>query len=157
MEENINSAFNAAKQYAQAAEILSQKNDDKLHLPAVLCSSFSIEILLKCVILIEIKNSCIDNRKFKEHKFTELYDIIKPQNKKIIVDQYRKIREDHSIDIERFRKLLQKNGDNAFVEWRYSFEKDYKERLQMIIDQKILADITNAIGKSVSILMNSHF
>lgn len=119
--------FNQAETYNKAAQLLEQNG---LIGPAILNCSFSIELLLKSLILIDhleifykkdIETIDID---IKGHKYSELFMKINPENQNKILDLLGK-KFNQTFTNESFFKMISVNGcEDPFVEWRYVFEEN---------------------------------
>ena len=147
--------FNNARHYSQGAAFLYEnifngaRNADFIA-PGVLCSTFCIELLLKCLVLIRHEDIFTkdDVRKkgieFDKHKYSELFAIIAPDLQDRVVHTFNE-QFGESISKQDYIKLLKKLGDNGFVEWRYVYETDQQKHL----DVKLQNKITDSLGKCI--------
>lgn len=93
----------------------------EMEIPAMVLKAFSCEIGLKSMILKE-------NGSFgRIHKLDELFNILEPKYKIMIktfvIEAMKRIVGPEHYSEEKFLEDLTKNG-NAFVRWRYFFEKN---------------------------------
>lgn len=123
--------FNIANAYAIAANVswgaMGQTQNADLSAPALMCQSFSIEILLKFFLandhiehstFEELKSSGI---KLRGHKYSELFDQISTNMKNKIAKTYSSL-SGKNTDANGFRDALVAQGDDPFVYWRYIYE-----------------------------------
>jgi hypothetical protein len=122
-----------AKQYIDSANALEDrmvKTRDSSTAPGViLCLSFSIELILKCLLIVDkdeirtirdVEEAGIDLR---GHDYLELFERIEAPYKEIILQQL--ARRDPSIrTIESLKAILAAIGSDPFTFWRYVYEKD---------------------------------
>jgi len=151
---SLNSAlFNIAHSYARVGEmagaaIFTMKDAD-FAAPAIMCKSFSIELLLKFFIV--IAHHGVQTKADLElmgvnlhgHLYSELYDRISPIYQKKIADSFTTI-VGRSPDELVFRKALKDIGDEPFVFWRYIYEKSGTCNL----DIALLDNVLTALGKA---------
>ena len=102
-------AYARGVDFAKAAEILD-KCDTHVMIPQIVNAAFSCELLLKAIIIAEQKRE----GKFREHKLSELFDMMKPETQAIIKNRA------NIIDWDEFME----KSSNAFIEWRYLHEED---------------------------------
>ena len=100
-----------------------------LIVPTVVCSAFAIELYFKAIITFESNNA-------KGHDLSQLYLNCSTASQNAVVSQL-------CITRGEFDKKIQVMS-NAFVEWRYIFEKE-----TLNIDLQFLNDLT-AASKSVA-------
>jgi hypothetical protein len=115
--------------------------------PAILCRSFAIELLLKCFIALpyphvmkvrELKALGLDLR---GHTYSGLWDRIEPRLQAHIADaftQHAKL----PTNASEFRARLIQLGDDPFVAWRYVYEKDGDQ----FINLELFGVTTDALG-----------
>jgi len=139
--------FTSAKQFALATEILAVQNDTNLHPPSVVCASLTIELLIKCILC----KRGIKHRKV--HKHSQLFELLAYEDQSTVLKEFNNIA-NKNLTIDEFKILLKETADNSFIEWRYLHEKTLSARSNLRIDQKTLADITNAFGKTAALIMD---
>lgn len=150
----LNSAlFNIAHSYAQVGDmarsaVFATKNTD-FAAPAIMCKSFSIELLLKFFIVVAhpgIQTKAdLDSLgvNLHGHLYSKLYDRISPLYQKKIADSFTTI-VGQTTDEPAFRKALMDIGDEPFVFWRYIYEKSGTCNLDIALLEKVL----HALGKA---------
>lgn len=117
--------------------------------PAVLCSTFCVEILLKSLWLVkyetiftenDLKNNGIDIR---EHRYSRLFKNIDEDVQQEIVTTYNELYNE-PVTIADFLKKFEALGDNNFVEWRYVFASSTGKTLDTQLQTKII----DSLGKT---------
>ncbi|MDH3973286.1 MAG: HEPN domain-containing protein [Deltaproteobacteria bacterium] len=124
--ETANAYFLAAERCEEQKRI-SQNQVEWLLVPAVTNRAFSIELFLKAI----LQN---DGTSKYGHKLHELFNDLKHERKTQII-------EETGLDSELFHKDLTKIS-NAFVEWRYLYEKE-----DIQIAWSFLQKLSNAVKK----------
>ena len=118
----IESIFFEADAFNLAAQILTQFSipNIRLMLPHVVLTSFSSELYLKCMILIETGNVP------SGHDLAKLFDQLKDGTKQIIENEWNaETAKQSAVEVDRrarnLKDTLAKEA-NAFVTWRYAYE-----------------------------------
>jgi DNA-binding phage protein len=126
-------AYLLAAERCEEQRRINQNQVEWLLVPAVTNRAFSIELFLK-----EILKS--DGISKKGHKLDQLFGALKQERKMQIIKQT-------GLDSQTFERDLRKIS-NAFVEWRYLFEKnDIKIEWQFL--QKLSNAVRNTFEKCV--------
>lgn len=147
--------FNNARHYSDGAAFLYEnvfngKKNAAYIAPGVLCATFCIELLLKCLVLIrhddvftkaDVKRKNIE---LDKHKYSEIFEKIDPDIQEKIVQTFNDYFGE-SIAKQDYIELLKKLGDNSFVEWRYVYETDQEKHLDIKLQNKI----TDSLGKCI--------
>jgi hypothetical protein len=123
--------FNIAHAYSRSAqatwELMASSKDADFAAPAIMCDSFTVELLLKFFLAVDhpaaestddLKNAGI---KLKCHKYSELFDQLLPTTKNEIAKAYSS-KSGKNTDAASFRAALIAQGDDPFVYWRYIYE-----------------------------------
>ncbi|WP_140048570.1 hypothetical protein [Thioflexithrix psekupsensis] len=152
--------FNQAKYYSEAAELLYKTGSNEgnaSYIPGyILCSSFCIELLLKCLIL--IRNDDIFTKddvkakgiKIDDHVYSELFDKIDQTFQDRIVQTYNDLFNE-TITKDQYINLLSL-GNKHFIEWRYIYEHNDEKN----VDIEIQVKITNSLGKCIEDILKEH-
>ena len=116
--------FNCAEEYRKSAQYLIKKPENyhqaiyMEHVRAyVLCLSFSLELYVKCLLIIKNKNS-------HGHEITKLFKKLNGKTRAELSHLYGIRTTNKSLNEEEFILVLSK-VNNIFVEWRYVYENDY--------------------------------
>lgn len=124
------SLFNMANAYNRVAdnsiELLFSSGNADFAAPVIMCKSFSIELLLKFFIAFnehaKTYNELNKKVELKRHKYTDLFDKIPEEFKKIIVKHFSQISK-KEMTVNNFRNSLIDIGNDPFVKWRYIYEE----------------------------------
>jgi len=145
--------FNIANYYNQGSIILSRELQNTgnagLSAPMILNQSFSMELLLKFFLIVDYDDtfSKADLEKkginIKGHLYSQLFDKI-DNNYKISIALFYSSIAATQIDYNDFKNLLIEIGDNTFVEWRYIFEKESPQNINLILFNRLL----DSLGKA---------
>ena len=124
--------YNIATAYAHSGLMISEyankKNDYTFSFPAVVCSSFAIELFLKFFLIFEkSKNISNTSNKISGHRLMNLWNGISENNQKFIAGMFRNPTKEpllNSYDSRKkiFELALNEVGDSPFVKWRYAHE-----------------------------------
>ncbi|WP_162179188.1 HEPN domain-containing protein [Chromobacterium haemolyticum] len=136
---NSEHAYRLSQSFLVAANRANEYRviDDKFQVaivPAIVCAAFSVEVGLKALIFKETGHECK-----REHKIASLFEklpnVRQEEIRSLLVEKYNDINE------------KMKGISNAFVEWRYVYEKDYTEIDSTFLFDfaKVIADISNCI------------
>ena len=122
--------------------------------PSVLCSIFCLELLLKCLQVINEDTAYTkDDLKKKgiiidAHKYTDIFDKIDNTLKHKVVEQYNRMY-NSDISENNYRNMLIDVGDNNFIEWRYVYEKNEDKVLNIPLQTKLI----DSLGETISIIL----
>jgi hypothetical protein len=150
--------FAIAMAYAQSGLVLSDKahrsHQTEFVFPAVVCSSFSIELFLKAFITYENTEKPQNSReKPSGHTLSALWKKISLARRNLIVGMFRNPSEyPHESVIETrstlFAQALDEVGAQPFVKWRYAYEIDGPE----LMSHAALVELTNALSGAAAYL-----
>lgn len=149
------SIFNNARYYSSGAALLydnvfSGKNSADFVAPGILCSTFCIELLLKCLVLIrhddvftrqDVLNKGI---KLDDHAYSIIFSKIDTDLQDKVVKTYNSLF-GQNLKKDEYIGLLAKLGDKGFVEWRYVYESPQSKDL----DVQLQNQITDSLGKTI--------
>ncbi len=145
--------FNIANYYNQGSILLSRELQNTgnagLSAPMILNQSFSMELLLKFFLIVDYDDifSKADLEKkginIKGHLYSQLFDKIDNNYKISIARSYNSIAATQ-IDYNDFKNLLIEIGDNTFVKWRYIFEEESPQN----IDLRLFNRLLDSLGKA---------
>lgn len=144
----------SAKKYLLSAELIERQNE-QLELGAILCSSFSIELLLKSLLansspknIEPLIEDCwfysgVTHNTAKGHSYIELYKRLSPEIQNSLTSSfvYMEVSEPLVSMLEAF--------DGVFVKWRYGFESNGKS-----LNITSLLKLNRTLYESVSSLKN---
>ncbi len=148
---NLANAYNIAEQ--KIGEELDQSKNAYLSAPAIMCKSFSIELLLKLFIVYSYPNikskDDIDSSgvSLHGHKYSVLYDRINHRLRTEIAKLFTAVLGIET-DETKFREKLIEIGDDPFVYWRYVYEKG-ESKFNSDLAEKILRALGRAAAESV--------
>ncbi|MDQ1924506.1 hypothetical protein, partial [Massilia pseudoviolaceinigra] len=150
--------FAIAMAYAQSGLILSDRahrsHETEFVFPAVVCSSFSIELFLKAFITYENTEKQQNlKEKASGHTLPALWQKISLPRRKMIVGMFRNPDQyPHENVIETHLKLfaeaLDEVGAQPFVKWRYAYEIGGPE----LMSHAALVELTNALSGAAAYL-----
>jgi len=149
--------FNLAHSYSRVSDMaldaISSTQDADFAAPAIMCKSFSIELLLKFFIIISHPNiqtkTDLDSSKvnLRGHQYSKLYDKIDLIYKTKIAQSFNCISGQQVNEIT-FKNVLIDIGDDPFVFWRYIYEKDGKDGRFHHLDLVLFNNVLHAMGKA---------
>jgi len=133
---NPKEIFNTAEVFSRAADLINKEmqtnKDFSLMAPFVVNRAFSLELYLKCLIVLE--KGFIPKDK-KVHGLKDLYGLISAKSKQVIKSNYNKLvanditlkiaHREKNIDLD-LSTVLNKIS-SAFVKWRYIYEKNFTD------------------------------
>lgn len=144
--------FAIATAYADAGLLISAHGETHdqvvFSFPAVVCSSFAIELFLKFFVLSSRTDEEVKAKKYPTgHSLTTLWDAVSPAHQRIIAGMY-----GHGgsgpyftgidLRLERFREALLQIGDSPFKKWRYAYEIDEMS----MMSHRAIAQVLDALG-----------
>jgi hypothetical protein len=148
--------FTFASHYSQGASFLESNvlKNGALIPSYVLCSSFCVELLLKCLLLIRHDDVFTRAEAFKKnikldgHSYSQLFEQIDSEIQEKILLTYKKLFSE-SITKQGYANLLKKFGDKGFIEWRYVYEsKEFKT-----FDPQLLHKISESLAKCIELVL----
>jgi hypothetical protein len=152
--------FSQARMYNDAYLMLKSSMDKTGELnvisPMLMNLCFSIELLMKAYILFENKDiikysELLSNGiSIRGHKYSDLFNKIKPEYKKDILLELSEKLNIPTIDESAFKQILiEQNCDNSFAEWRYIFEQDSNQAINF----ELLMNLNATMGVLLSNLI----
>jgi hypothetical protein len=150
--------FNLALAYSNTANLpaleMSKSANGDFSAPMIMCRSFSIELLLKCLLLIDHRS--VYSKKdldavgveLRGHKYNDLLQRISTQHKEEIVESYGSLFE-KAVTWDFLQEQFAKIGDDPFVQWRYIYEKEGNQ----YIDFEVITRLNDAFGKCAEMLV----
>jgi len=154
--------FSIASAYAYSGLLISEEgkqiNHPELSFPAVVCSSFAIELFLKFFITLEISEGSKVSKK-RVHLLEDLWNQITDRRKAIIAGMFRNNSINPAEDatdrrIEIFLTALNSIGSESapFVKWRYIHElKD-----MTIMSHAAIDEISSALNRAASYCLSEN-
>lgn len=150
--------FNNARFYSEGAALLyenifSGKKSANYSAPAMLCSTFCIELLLKCLVLIQhddvYSRQDVLNKgiKIDDHSYSRIFSKINPIIQDKVIESYNSLFSS-KISKEQYCESLAALGDNGFIEWRYVHENINGKNLDVQLQNKI----TDSLGKAIEVI-----
>lgn len=143
--------FNLADCYNQTAELalshISTTSNADYAAPAIMCRSFSIELLLKFFIVADHPQAKtkadIDalGVNLRGHPYSALFDRISEVHQAYIANKYSSTSGTPTSPAE-FRQLLISTGDKPFVDWRYVYESASHQ----YADFGLFTSLANSLG-----------
>ncbi len=151
--------FSIATAYAHSGLLVSEhaKKTDRLEFtfPAIVCSSFSIELFLKFFLMLERADSNKPSvKKNFGHGLLDLWKQITPQYQQLIVGMFRSPTKApqwnvHKRQIEIFVEALENIGETPFVKWRYVYELSDIT----LMSHHSIAEVLDALGWAAEYVM----
>lgn len=148
-----------ATAYAHAGLIVSSYGDRheryEFTFPAVVCSSFALELFLKFFLILDRADRGVREREFDlGHNVPKLWEKISASHKALIAGSFRNNSGSPHLDapqlrMELFEKALVGLGDKPFVKWRYVHELDDIE----FMSHAAITEVVNALGYAAEFLM----
>lgn len=123
--------FAIATAYAHAGLLVSAagKKDDRMEMafPAVICSSFAIELFLKLFVLLANPPPAGSKPPKLGHDLGDLWGKVHPDHKRLVVGKFRSpegsaVPSLQDVRVHLFEEALVYVGQSPFVKWRYVHE-----------------------------------
>lgn len=153
------SLYAIATAYAHSGLMLNKhadkSNEITFTFPAMVCSSFAVELLLKFFLTLDnADNPALPQDDRKGHYLQKLWDRIKPDNQDLIASMFRNpthapITAGLATRKALFLQALTGIGKQPFVEWRYAYEIEQP----MLMSHGALAEVLDAIGFAANHVM----
>jgi hypothetical protein len=158
-EHDFSSLYAIATTYAHSGELLNKHaaatNQLTFAFPAMVCSSFAIELFLKFFITLENseKPTAFQNKR-RGHYLQDLWERINTNNQGIIASMFRNpthlpIETDIATRKSLFLEALADIGRDPFVEWRYPYEI----KNPSLMSQAAITDVLDAVGYAAEHVM----
>ncbi|WP_150113181.1 hypothetical protein [Methylobacter tundripaludum] len=151
-----------ATAYAHSGLVISDhgKKADRpeFSFPAVVCSSFAIELFLKFFLMLEKAENAESPEKHESgHHISQLWNKIRPDHQALIAGMLRnKTGEPHlnasARRIELFLEALSHVGDAPFIKWRYIHELD----ATTIMSHAAINEVLDALGYAADYVMKGN-
>jgi len=148
-----------ATTYAHSGLLISKHGDTAecptFALPAIVCSSFAIELFLKFFLMLKrVRGNDPNSKRERGHFLRELWKDVSPEHRALIAGMHRnKSGEPHlnasDMRIEIFVKALDEVGKAPFLQWRYAHE--FEEITFM--SHVAVADVVDALGRAAEYVM----
>lgn len=157
---DFTSLYAIATAYAHSGELLNnhaERTDQvTFAFPAMVCSSFAIELFLKFFITLDnADNPASPQNNRQGHYLQKLWERIKPNHQDLIAGMFRNpshvpIAAGLTTRKMLFLDALTGIGNAPFVEWRYAYE--IKE--PALMSQGAIAEVLDAVGYAAEHVMN---
>ena len=159
-EHDFASLYAIATAYAHSGLLLNEHADRTNQItftfPAMVCSSFAVELFLKFFITLDnADNPALPQNKRSGHPLRDLWDKITPANQDLIAGMFRN--PSHTplttgLPTRRavFLDALTGIGPAPFVEWRYAYEPGDPE----LMSQGAVSEVLDAVGYAAEHVMN---
>ena len=151
-----------ATAYAHAGHFVSAYGDRhkqiQFSFPAVVCSSFSLELFLKFFLMLDRANRGITERKFAfGHEVPDLWKKVCQEHKALIAGSFRNnsgVPHTSASErrIELFEEALEGLGTAPFKKWRYVHELEDLE----FMSHAAISEVVDAFGYAAEFLMKEH-
>jgi hypothetical protein len=135
----------------------AKKNDAfSFVFPAIVCSSFAIELFMKFFLALEKAGNDDANRKRETgHRLQNLWGRINKNHRGLIAGMFRNpSRVPHlnaeELRAELFEKALNEVGESPFVKWRYPYEIANVE----LMSHGAITEVLDALGFAAEYAMN---
>lgn len=161
-EHDFAALYGIATAYAQSGELLNahaaQTDQIAFLIPAMVCSSFAIELFLKFFITFNnAENLASPKGDRRGHDLQKLWERIKPEKQNLIVGMFRNpLHRPTEVGLELRRELftsaLAGIGSAPFVEWRYAHEINGPA----LMSQGSVAEVLDAFGHAAEHVMKEH-
>jgi hypothetical protein len=148
--------------YAHSGLLISEQGKaidrPEFSFPAIVCSSFAIELFLKFFVAFERAERGDVSAIGKTHGLPDLWKKISPKNQEIIAGMYRNSSREPSFSapelrIEIFLAALNGIGAAPFVKWRYAHELEDVT----FMSHASISEVVDALGKAAEYRMKQRF
>ncbi|MCX7173436.1 MAG: hypothetical protein NT159_05860 [Proteobacteria bacterium] len=148
-----------ATAYAHSGLLISshgEKHDRiEFFFPAIVCSSFAIELFMKFFLMLDQTNKEPADRKHNSgHKLGELWKKINPEHQRLIAGMFGNSTATPHLNaadrrIELFVEALTDIGDAPFMKWRYAYELGEIG----LMSHAAIAKVLDALGHAAEYIM----
>lgn len=155
--------FAVARAYAHSGILVSRHGHAKERIeftfPAVVCSSFALELFLKLFLMLDLIDRGMTSKGVKwGHSIPGLWKDVTPQHKALIAGMFNNpTGQPLTTGIERrievFEAALADLGSQPFVEWRYIHEL----RNMQIMSHGAISEVVDAIAHAASFEMTRRY
>lgn len=159
-EHDFGTLYAIATAYAHSGQMLNehaeQTEEIALTFPAMVCSSFAVELFLKFFLTLDnTDNPTLPQDDRKGHYLVKLWERIKPIHQNLIASMFRnpsRIPIAAGLDTRKTLLLqaLDSIGAQPFVEWRYAHEIKQPK----MMSQGAVAEVLDAVGYAAEHVMN---
>lgn len=151
--------YSIATAYAHSGLLLSKHGDEtdrpEFSFPAIVCSSFAIELFLKFFLMLErAENDDLSSKREYGHPLLPLWNKICPAHQALIAGMFRNKTGEPLLNasdrrIELFVEALTHLGEKPFVEWRYVHELVEPS----FMSHAAIAEVLDALGHAANYVM----
>jgi hypothetical protein len=150
--------FAIATAYARAGLLVSAagKQEDRMEMafPAVICSSFAIELFLKLFVLFANPPPAGSKPPKLGHDLGDLWGKVHPDHKRLVAGKFRNadgsaVPSLQDVRVQLFEQALAYVGQSPFVKWRYVHELDDME----LLSHGAIALVLDALGHAANQLL----
>lgn len=148
-----------ATAYAHSGLLISahgeKTNSMAFTFPAIVCSSFAIELFMKFFLMVDkADQEEPDTKHDAGHKISDLWKKIGLEHKRLIAGMFRNntgqpLLNASEMRIETFEESLKHIGDTPFVKWRYIYE----EPDTTLMSHGGLVEVLDAFGRAAHYVM----
>jgi len=141
-----------ATAYAHSGLIVSkhgyQTDQMAFAFPAIVCSSFALELFLKFFLMVDLVEKGDTEQKIRNiHTIPELWKLVTPEHKALIAGMFRNstgepLTTGIELRLQLFEEALKHLGSKPFVQWRYIHEL----RSQQLMSHGAISIVVDAFG-----------
>ena len=149
-----------ATAYAHAGHIVSAHGNESDQIaftfPAVVCSSFALELFLKFFQMVDLIERGETTKKIKfDHTIPGLWGKLTPNHKAIIAGMFRNTTGEpyttgQDIRLRLFEEALEQLGTQPFVQWRYAHELKGPQ----LMSHGAISIVVDALGYAAAFVIN---
>lgn len=151
--------YGIATAYAHSGLLISshgeKNNQMEFAFPAIVCSSFAIELFLKFFLMLDRagKEDAVPKHEFW-HKLGDLWSKINPEHQRLIAGMFGNSTGTphlNAIDrrVELFMAAFKDIGDDPFTRWRYAYELPDSN----LMSHAAIAKVLDALGRAAEYIM----
>lgn len=158
-EQDFHALYSIACAYAHSGQLLNEHaariDQVAFAFPAMVCSSFAVELFLKFFITLDNSdNPALPPEVRTGHYLVKLWERVKPVHQDLIAGMFRspsRTPRTAGIDICKtiFLEALNDIGPQPFVEWRYAYEIDQPA----MMSQGAVVEVLEAVGCAAEHIM----
>ena len=154
--------YSIATAYAHSGLLLSKHGDEadrpEFSFPAIVCSSFAIELFLKFFLMLErAENDELSSKREHGHPLLPLWNKICPAHQALIAGMFRNKTGEPLLNasdrrIELFVEALTHMGDAPFIKWRYVHELVGPS----LMSHAAITEVLDALGYAANYVMKEN-
>ena len=154
--------YSIATAYAHSGLLLSKHGDEadrpEFSFPAIVCSSFAIELFLKFFLMLErAENDELSSKREHGHPLLPLWNKICPAHQALIAGMFRNKTGEPLLNasdrrIELFVEALTHVGDAPFIKWRYVHELVGSS----LMSHAAITEVLDALGYAANYVMKEN-